>query len=597
MTPKGQRTTFVHSQREGGKEAATIRKTSSLRNETSAGDAGGKSVLQRISEVEKETQVVRGGESKTGGVVGVQSRAGAKGRAGEEGGLPARRRERRPTRLGCAGVHTTGEISAKSCPRTHPGAVHHTSTGWPGSSGEGTERQLNDGRGYPRRSVAKLVLPVLHHRGGVERFERLLTRSHWGPMRVKQGDYGAAPECKDGGNGRSSKARRPAASSGSLGGRTAVFAFSVNVRPFISPMLTFRQADTAYMQRHPVIRSQHVVAALELRSAATEFPIRMLNAEREGGELFCPDRDSSPTGIPPPPFFFHISPSPPEQTRDLDSHESARATRRRRAGTQLNSLSAGRSWHPTVEWTRPRTRRPPAPSLSIYYSILFFLFFSPRPPFCTNLSIVQDIEAPLLDTQAFVSRRTREWSSSPTPLFFFTQTSTNILSQITYFPHLDFLLRISFRSSFIRFRSCLSSSQSCCSSFFLFRCSSTFLLCSPPHFLRLLASHQSEPGSILGGVDPGFLHVGIVLDDAAGLRVFSGIPPPLRTCIPVLLHTHLASFSSALETSMGSSERASHEAAEPRNVKAIRRELHDESGLGLLCGRGERQSRQRKKHE
>ncbi|KAJ8866418.1 hypothetical protein PR048_032261 [Dryococelus australis] len=58
----------------------------------------------------------------------------------------------------------------------------------------------------------------------------------------------------------------------------------------------------------------------------------------EGGELFCPDRDSSPTGIlsPLPP----VSPPPPEQTRDRDSYESARATRRRRARTQLTSLSA-----------------------------------------------------------------------------------------------------------------------------------------------------------------------------------------------------------------------------------------------------------------
>ncbi|KAJ8881371.1 hypothetical protein PR048_017852 [Dryococelus australis] len=39
---------------------------------------------------------------------------------------------------------------------------------------------------------------------------------------------------------------------------------------------------------------------------------------------------------PPPP----VSPPPPEQTMDQDSHESARATRRRRARTQLTSLSA-----------------------------------------------------------------------------------------------------------------------------------------------------------------------------------------------------------------------------------------------------------------
>ncbi|KAJ8877798.1 hypothetical protein PR048_022255 [Dryococelus australis] len=38
----------------------------------------------------------------------------------------------------------------------------------------------------------------------------------------------------------------------------------------------------------------------------------------------------------------------------------------------------------------------------------------------------------------------------------------------------------------------------------------------------LLASRQGEPGSIPGGITPGFLHVGIVPEDAAGRRVFSG---------------------------------------------------------------------------
>ncbi|KAJ8877454.1 hypothetical protein PR048_021909 [Dryococelus australis] len=55
----------------------------------------------------------------------------------------------------------------------------------------------------------------------------------------------------------------------------------------------------------------------------------------------------------------YFRPIPPEQTRDRDSHESARATRRRRDRTQLTSLLACPSWHPTVEWPRPRTRRPP----------------------------------------------------------------------------------------------------------------------------------------------------------------------------------------------------------------------------------------------
>ncbi|KAJ8882581.1 hypothetical protein PR048_014392 [Dryococelus australis] len=41
--------------------------------------------------------------------------------------------------------------------------------------------------------------------------------------------------------------------------------------------------------------------------------------------------------------------------------------------------------------------------------------------------------------------------------------------------------------------------------------------------VRLLASHQGEPGSIPGGVVPEFAHVEIVLYDAAGRRVFLGI--------------------------------------------------------------------------
>ncbi|KAJ8888082.1 hypothetical protein PR048_007569 [Dryococelus australis] len=46
--------------------------------------------------------------------------------------------------------------------------------------------------------------------------------------------------------------------------------------------------------------------------------------------------------------------------------------------------------------------------------------------------------------------------------------------------------------------------------------------------VRQLVSHQGEPGSIPGGVAPGFSLVGIVPDDAASWRVFSGIyrPPP-----------------------------------------------------------------------
>ncbi|KAJ8879644.1 hypothetical protein PR048_020252 [Dryococelus australis] len=60
----------------------------------------------------------------------------------------------------------------------------------------------------------------------------------------------------------------------------------------------------------------------------------------------------------------------------------------------------------------------------------------------------------------------------------------------------------------------------------------------------LLASHQDEPGSIPGWVNPGFSHVGIVPGDAVGQRVFldiSGIPHPF---IPALLHTSITLIDS-----------------------------------------------------
>ncbi|KAJ8872587.1 hypothetical protein PR048_026193 [Dryococelus australis] len=68
--------------------------------------------------------------------------------------------------------------------------------------------------------------------------------------------------------------------------------------------------------------------------------------------------------------------------------------------------------------------------------------------------------------------------------------------------------------------------------------------------VRLLASHLGEPGSILGGVTPGFSHMVIVPDDAAGRRVFLGdLSLSTRPFILALLDTHLASHSSALKTS------------------------------------------------
>ncbi|KAJ8893460.1 hypothetical protein PR048_006058 [Dryococelus australis] len=54
-----------------------------------------------------------------------------------------------------------------------------------------------------------------------------------------------------------------------------------------------------------------------------------------------------------------------------------------------------------------------------------------------------------------------------------------------------------------------------------------------------LASHQGKSSSISGQIIPAFSHVGIVPDDAAGRRVFSGISRFPRLFIPALLHTHL----------------------------------------------------------
>ncbi|KAJ8886101.1 hypothetical protein PR048_012310 [Dryococelus australis] len=55
------------------------------------------------------------------------------------------------------------------------------------------------------------------------------------------------------------------------------------------------------------------------------------------------------------------------------------------------------------------------------------------------------------------------------------------------------------------------------------------------------ASHIGDPGSIPGGFAPGFSHVGIVLDDAARRRPFSGNSRFPRPCIPAPLHPR-ASF-------------------------------------------------------
>ncbi|KAJ8873682.1 hypothetical protein PR048_024514 [Dryococelus australis] len=68
--------------------------------------------------------------------------------------------------------------------------------------------------------------------------------------------------------------------------------------------------------------------------------------------------------------------------------------------------------------------------------------------------------------------------------------------------------------------------------------------------VSLLASHLGEPGSIPGGITPGFSHVKIVPNDAVGRWVYSGISRFPHPYIPALLHTHLASPSSALKTTI-----------------------------------------------
>ncbi|KAJ8866756.1 hypothetical protein PR048_032617 [Dryococelus australis] len=55
--------------------------------------------------------------------------------------------------------------------------------------------------------------------------------------------------------------------------------------------------------------------------------------------------------------------------------------------------------------------------------------------------------------------------------------------------------------------------------------------------VRLLTSRLGEPDSIPGGAALGFLHVGIVPDDAAGRRIFSEISRFPRLFIPALLYS------------------------------------------------------------
>ncbi|KAJ8872807.1 hypothetical protein PR048_026423 [Dryococelus australis] len=72
-----------------------------------------------------------------------------------------------------------------------------------------------------------------------------------------------------------------------------------------------------------------------------------------------------------------------------------------------------------------------------------------------------------------------------------------------------------------------------------------------PHFkgggglaVSPLTSHQGEPVSIPDRATPGFSHVGIVLDEAACRRVYSGISRFRCPCIQTLLHTSITLIGS-----------------------------------------------------
>ncbi|KAJ8865590.1 hypothetical protein PR048_033110 [Dryococelus australis] len=68
--------------------------------------------------------------------------------------------------------------------------------------------------------------------------------------------------------------------------------------------------------------------------------------------------------------------------------------------------------------------------------------------------------------------------------------------------------------------------------------------------VSLLASHHGgELGSIIGQATPGFLHLGIVPDDAACCQVFLGISSLTHPFIPARVLTFFASPPSALRTS------------------------------------------------
>ncbi|KAJ8869958.1 hypothetical protein PR048_028969 [Dryococelus australis] len=103
---------------------------------------------------------------------------------------------------------------------------------------------------------------------------------------------------------------------------------------------------------------------------------------------------------------------------------------------------------------------------------------------------------------------------------------------------------------------------------------------------RSSASRQREPGSIPGGVAPGFLHLGIVPDDAIGRRVFSGIPRFPHPFFPALLNTHLATTSSALKTSRSLHSLSQYQIA-IRGLRLIQTEREKKLSARLEAFQGE----------
>ncbi|KAJ8880328.1 hypothetical protein PR048_016795 [Dryococelus australis] len=214
---------------------------------------------------------------------------------------------------------------------------------------------------------------------------------------------------------------------------------------------------------------------------------------------------SAPTEAAPRRVSFRpppVSLPPPEQTRDRDSHESTRATRRRRASTQLTSLSASPLRHPTVKWPRPRTRRPPAPSLSVLFYFVIF-YFSPSPTVLLQPKHRPGHRSTPSGHPGLRFPADEGWSS--------TSSSCVLLYNF-------FVLELFKKGTSV--------------------------------VIRLLASHLGDPGSIPREVSPRFSNVGIMADYAAGRRVFSGISQFSHPCIPELLRTHLTSPLSVLKTSM-----------------------------------------------